>query len=615
MMFGISRATLMLCMMPVALTACAWAGNQLKIDRVNDLELQQVRDAMGGREVPAEKPAAQAEIPDFQDYTNTTASNLKAMPLVSVSINENVSVKDALYELAKQANFDIELDPRIQGGVIFSAKNRPFDQVMERISELAGLRYRMEDNMVRVELDTPYSKSYKIDYLTMSRQVTNSVNNNSSVQAQGDSGGTTGGSAFSMTGTADINFWKDLEDNMKQIMDSNSEKDFLKSADTPDVVVPTPMPAETPDAVAAAAPGAGAPPPPATPAPAAKATVDAPTTKPTYSINKQAGVISVFANDRVQRKIAEYLDVVRRSVTSQVLIEAKVIEVQLTDQYATGVNWQAVDLPGHIGLSMNNTGTTIPFAITAANINAGGLTVPNANGIGTTTSALIDSARGGIALSLDSNNLDGLIQAVSKFGVVHGLASPRLTVLNNQSAVLNVAKNVVYFEIDKTDAVLGENSQVVTPAKEEATQKTVPEGVMVNVTPSIDLATGETMLAVRPTITKVIEYAVDPTNDKNKIPVMAVQEFDSVIRLKSGDVAVLGGLLKDTAESVQGGIPGASEVPLIGGLFRNQTDTIKKTELIVLLRATILDAAGKSVSQADRDLYQVFIKDRRPFPM
>lgn len=652
------------------LMGCDLTQNQLKMDRSANLEFQDYRDSMSARELPVDPAAADnSDIPALQPYVAGVSDQLKAMPLVSISVNQTIPLRDALFELAKQADYDLELDPRITGSIIFTARNRPFDLVIDRIASIAGLRYKFEDDILRVEMDTPYSKTYKIDYLSFVRKNTGNISTNVGV-ASGESAVTSNsGSSFSITSEFESNFWGELETNLKQILDSNAAGNNMKTTSDPAIsvasanpqapVLPLPVP---PVDESALSDGAVAPAPTAAPAdvapqagdehssvinsnrsfgqeaPAdpAAAPVDmstnpqAPVVQPPSSvlqvnslpadaavdgaaaggaapagaqssmaINKQAGIITVFANERVQKQIEQYLDAVRKSTSSQVLIEARVLEVSLSDEFAAGINWQ------------NLEDAVRGFGI---NFNAG---LP----------ALDPASTNSIQLGWVGNNGDlGVVaQALSRFGTVHALASPRVTVLNNQSAVLSVAENQVYFDLDfeREDGEDGEPDTINV----ESEIRNVPEGVLINVLPSIDLDRQQISMQIRPTVTRITRFVNDPAaaiivagnpalaGVTSQIPVLNVQEIDSVVKMDSGKVIVMGGLIQDRAESVQEGVPVLSEAPLIGGLFRSQGDSIEKTELVIFLRATILTSTSDTVHNTDREMYKLFSQDRRPVKM
>ena len=148
---------------------------------------------------------------------------------------------------------------------------------------------------------------------------------------------------------------------------------------------------------------------------------------------------------------------------------------------------------------------------------------------------------------------------------------------------------------------------------------TVPEGVLINVMPSIDLIKNSIALQVRPTVTKITGFVEDPAVAfagggafSSEIPVVNVQEMDSIVKMNSGQMIVMGGLLQDSTRSGSDAVPLLGEVPVIGNLFRNQGDKVSKTELVIFLKATILDDPTESVHQTDKDLYRLFGQDRRP---
>ena len=587
------RAKLMLCLCTALsvglLTGCDLSRNYTKADRSGDMDVQDYRDALAQRLPEAEKDrAGDKGVPDLQPYIASPSASGKSMPLVSVTVNQDVPLRDVLYELAHQAEYDVELDPRIAGSIIFTARNRPLDEVVDRISEIAGLRYKFGDDMMRVELDTPYHETYKINYLAYVRTNESSVSNDISV-VSGEGADT--GSSFKATSKSEADFWGELESNLTQLIGGTEASTVLT---TPTLPV-TPVSGEAPPPLQ---PVVGSIPANIEPA-AGEPMTTPPETPARFSLNRQAGIVSVYGPQRLQKRIGTYLSDLKKSVTSQVLIEAKVLEVSLRDEFSAGIDWSTVGLFGGEGLLQLSSVE-------------GGL-----------VRGILDPATGPVTnfkFSQQGNDFTAVIDAVSRFGTVHALASPRLTVLNNQSAVLNVAQNEVYFEIDITTTTNDNVSQTTVDSQ----IRNVPEGVIINVQPSIDLDDAKISMAVRPTVTRITGFRNDPAVAfasanlpepiQSQIPVVNVQEFDSVIQMNSGQAIVMGGLIQDRTVSEQNGVPVLGEVPLVGALFRNQQDQIQKTELIVLLKATIVEG-GNAVHATDKDLYRGFSQDRRPFDL
>lgn len=603
----------------VALNGCDLTRNHLKMDRSGHMEVQDYRDALAPRIAEEEAKAAMMvddDIPDFQSYIAGPSESLKPMPLVSISVNQSVPLRDALFELAAQAGYDIQLDPRIRGSIIFTSRQRPFDEVIERICDIAGLRYKFEEESVRIEMDTPFHKTYKIDYLSFIRKNSSSVRNDVSV-VSGDGANT--GSRFEATNTSESDFWAELETNLTQILGVAQSNSVLATANDPTITAAPAAPVAPVEPIVTQGPDGETivqvTPPQATlnvqslPTNVSGGSNSATTAQAArpgqspdgsgFSVNRQAGMISINATERQHKKIEEYMTELRRSVTSQVLIEAKIMEVTLSDEYAVGINWNVLNnLIGEFNVGFSGAG-----ALARPNLPAVIAGDPN------------------FSLGYTGNDITAVIDAISRFGRVKALASPRLTVLNNQSAVLNVANNRVYFELDidvteatvNTPGTVSINSQI----------RNVPEGVLINVQPSIDLDSRTVSMSVRPTVTRIVDQVPDPgvayvsqglaQPIESNIPVVNIQEMDSVIRIPSGDALIMGGLMQDRSESTQNGVPVLSEIPLLGGAFRRQVDRVEKTELVIFLKATIID--GSNISNTDKDLYRRFSGDRRPIRM
>ncbi len=604
--------------MMAPLAGCDLAKNDLKIDRSADMEVQDYRDALAQR-LPdiKDKKADEAGIPELKPYMATPNDKLKPMPLVSVSVNQTVPLKDVLYEAAEQADYDIELDPRIKGSIIFTARNRPFDEVVDKIAESAGLRYKFSDDSVKVELDTPYHEVYKIGYLSYVRTNSSSISNDVAV-VSGEGADT--GSKFKAESKSEADFWGELDTNLTQIMGVNREAATMRTKKDPKITATTENPAPV-EPVLLTADGEIAQ--NANGAPAQQVQVAAPEAvlrveplpvddeedgqqnqngedpfAARYSINRQAGIVSVFASERQQKQVAKYLDMLKKAVSSQVLIEAKVLEVSLTDEFSAGIDWNAA-IGDRFITGVDTVGEVIAPALQP-------VSDPNLS----------------FLAAYSSGDFNATVEALQRFGTVHALASPRLTVLNNQSAVLNVARNQVYFELEVDTS----NTDNITTVDVDSNIRNVPEGVLINVQPSIDLDNETVAMSVRPTVTRIVDYVNDPgvafaVADANldepivsRVPVVNVQEFDSVIQMNNGEPIIMGGLIQDRSQSVQNAVPVLGEIPLVGGLFRNQTDKIQKTELVVLMKATIIEGTN-SITPTDKDLYRSFSQDRRPFDL
>lgn len=614
-------AALLLAAATFALSACDLATNYTKPDRAGDMQIQDFRDGLAerlpGDDESKDTKSSLAAIPELQPYVSSSTVKDAPMPLVSVSVNQSVPIRDVLFELAEQANYDLELDPNIRGSIIFTARNKPFDQVIERICGISGLRYKFEDSFLRVEVDSPYNKIYKIDFLSFIRSSGGTVGTSVSV-VSGDGADT--GSTYSSSTSSESDFWSELDANLTQILGGASSGILKTSKDprisaveqNPDVQAVAPAPAVKE--------GDGSQPtvevkPPEAVLKVESLPVDAAEEKAaaskdkgnsfTYTINKQAGIINVYAPERIQKLVENYLKILRKSISAQVLVEAKVFEVSLTDEYINGIDWQALKFPTAEG--------TIGFLTSEAILSKtlGELAVPDGD--------VANLAN--FTVGYAGNDVQAFVQAISGFGTVRALASPRLTVLNNQSAVLNVATNRVFFEVDLSRETDDDTGDVTLEVETDI--KSVPEGVLINVQPSINLDNNTISMAVRPTVTRIVRSVQDPSVQfvagnsgiVSEIPEVNIQEIDTVVQVRSGQPIVMGGLLQDNINATQNGVPVLGEIPVLGSAFRRQKDSLKKTELVIFLKATVVGAPADTIHNADRDLYKAFSGDRRPLQL
>lgn len=582
-------------LLTLSLVSCEATKNQLKIDRAADMDAQQYRDLLAPVPPP---PSQAAAAPEFQPVVATPEELRLPSPLVTVAVNQTVGLRDLLYQLAQQADVDLEMDPQIHGTLIFTAKDRPFDEVIQRISDMAGLRYKYQNNVLRVEIDRPYIKEYNVSFLSVERKGDTKI----SVTSSSSSG--------NVDNKMETDTWKDLHDGIEQVLAASDTYISLATLADPisTPVNPNPPPAPTAD------PNQPPPPPPTpgspqvSPMPAAAApqlNIQTPPAEPlvpnppaTFSISKETGTVSVFASDRQQKLVKKFLDEFRKRVNTQVLIEAKVLEVDLDDEFATGIDWKAFSLTGLV--------TAAPdFPLPA----------------------LPTPATGTFALTLNPRtNFQTAIHAIGRFGTVRALSSPRVTVMNNQPAVVNVARDNVYFNFTATVTPATTTGQQAT-ATINGTQKNAPEGVILTVVPMANPDTGEISMVVRPTVSKVVGHVTDPTISltlalngfnlpsgtslpDNQIPELSVQEIDSILHMQSGQMMALGGLMKDQNITQEDGVPLLKDVPMVGYLFKNHSDVMGKSELVLLLKATIV--SGSNVDDYDRKVYQVMGLDRHP---
>jgi len=529
-------------------------------------------------------------------------------PPVTLSVNETVPLKDVLLSLARQAGREIEIDPRIEGGIILAVRDRPFLKVVERIARLAGLRFSVEDGILRMELDEPYQRTYRLNFLDVERRFASSVSTSVNVFTEGGGGAGGGNGSTNTIDTRSTNdLWTDIETTLTQLLSTHAPERLCQRAridaggvqERADGEAVSPLadgPGDPPPAASssagplAAEPSAGPSAPPS--APADVVTVSAPTHR--FTLNRTAGLLNVHASSRQHAAIEEYLERLRGSLNSQVLIEAKILEVTLDDEFRTGINWRAV---------LGDVSAAAPL---------GGSLSPVAGPFDSLSRAAADV----FSVALEKDDLQGVLSLIERFGTTRTLSSPRVTVMQGHTAVLKVAENQVFFQltIEREKQEFGDD--LVTVSSEI---NTVPVGVVITVQPSIDLEKQAVSMTLRPTITRITDTIADPavaiaSNNtvQSLVPVVAVQEIDSVVKMGSGGTIVMGGLMQDDALRADEGVPGLSRVPLLGHLFKARDEVSSQRELVIFLRATIVADDTAAIGPKDRDLYGSFARDPRP---
>ena len=298
--------------------------------------------------------------------------------------------------------------------------------------------------------------------------------------------------------------------------------------------------------------------------------------------NPETGNISVRATQSQHARVREFLDRVLLSARRQVLIEATIVEVDLSSRFQQGIDWSLLRTAG----SSAGTGITLRPAGGSAGLLTGGLV---------SSIATLSLSRTGIFGG--NTDLTGMLSLLESFGTLRVLSSPKVSVLNNQSSVLKVVDNKVFFTITVTP---GTPASLGVPAGEAtytSTINTVPIGFLMTVVPQIS-ESNEVMLNLRPTISRITGYANDPNpvlaqnGLTNRIPEVQTREMESVLRVQSGDIAILGGLMQDSRNNNADEVPGLGRLGAFGNLFRYRDDSNTKSELVIFLRPRVLQDAS-----------------------
>jgi MSHA biogenesis protein MshL len=516
--------------------------------------------------IRAEEPRAEGAIPPPVQVTPVLPQPKPTVrpETYSVVVN-NVRAQELLFALARDARLNVDIHSDITGTVTLNAIDQTLPQLLTRIARQVDMRYEMDGQNLVVMRDTPFLRVYRVDYVNLARDA-RAVSNLSTQVSGAVTTGTQAGAQNNTTAVVNSvsanKFWDTLVANIKEILQET------------DKVLPAGAGAQAASTTAPAPPGAApgsVPPPP--PAPAA-------TFREAASViaNPETGILNIRATSRQHEKVQEFLDQVMTSAKRQVLIEATVAEVQLNNEYQRGIDWQRLRTnatsAGVPSFGVGNSG--MEFAQSSAGTPAN-----------ITTNAFVF---GGAITSL---NFAFALKLLESFGDVRVLSSPKISVLNNQTAVLKVVDNLVYFTI-QAQTTQNQTSSLTTFT---TTLNSVPVGFIMSLVPQISDADA-VVLNMRPTISRKIGDVADPNPSLKQagvvslIPVIQTREMESVLRVQSGQVAVLGGLMQDALSRVEDTIPGVREIPGLGQLLEQRKDLNQKTELVIFLRPVVIRDAS-----------------------
>ncbi|SDH85274.1 type II secretion system protein GspD [Propionivibrio dicarboxylicus] len=551
---------------------------------------------------PERRPARTSTQPVvLQDAPSSIPAHTERAETYSIVVN-NISAQDLLFSLARDAKINIDIHPGLSGTVTLHAIDQTLPQLLKRISRQIDMRYELDGITLTVMPDTPFLKTYKVDHVNMTRDTAGTVAVTTQV-ASGTTAASAGNLSVPVAGNlagannsitrvenkAQNHFWDTITRNIREIL---HETDKILPEGSSETVVEqasaqttsgtgTPPPANT-GRRGAPVPSLASSPNPAAMQNNGTTVVRRTTFREAASViaHPESGILSVRATAHQHEKIQDFLDKVTRSSHRQVLIEAMVTEVRLSRDHQQGIDWSAVTL-GRSGFSV-------------AQKASGTITTPPSS-----------------LLQLSYNNLQSRVGAIRAaitllegFGTVKVLSSPKLSVMNNQTAVIKVVDNNVYFTL-KADTTANTNTTTTTFT---TTLQSVPVGFVMNVTPQIS-DTDSVMLNIRPSISSVVDYVTDPNPSlanpcgfgttgcaippiESRIPVVRTREMESMLRIDDGNIAVMGGLIEDRIENIDNTIPGLSRLPVIGELFKQRRDQSIKTELVIFLRPTILRDAS-----------------------
>lgn len=464
---------------------------------------------------------------------------------------QNIDAASFFANLVKDTPYSVAVHPEVIGSISLDLKQVPLEQVFSLVSDLYGFQIERKQSIFRIFPSGMRTETFNVNYLLMQRDGTtqtsiisggvsqNSQNNNQNqgnnsggqMGGQGNQGGF-GGSQNNQQSTngtmistrTETNFWKDLEVSLKTMIGTDKGRAVF--------------------------------------------------------VTPQAGLVTVRALPEEIRSIRDFLDISETNLQRQVVLEARILEVELKDEYQQGINW---------GTIAKTIGTTaFGFSTTAGNF--GNQITPSLGGV--------------TSLSFVNQDFSGVLSLLETQGDVQVLSSPRVTATNNQKAVIKVG-NDEYFVTD----VSSQNTITSTTTSVVPDIELTPffSGIALDVTPQID-ENHSILLHVHPSVIETQEQEKIVTlNEENIVLPLAqstIRESDTIIKAMSGEIVVIGGLMQSITEDLYSQTPILGDLPFIGNLFRNKSQREVKKELIILIKPTIVES-GTWHQQMKRSQHQM----------
>ncbi|MDD2933944.1 MAG: pilus (MSHA type) biogenesis protein MshL [Methylotenera sp.] len=515
-------------------------------------------------------------------------------PVYSIVVYDT-PVKEVLFAIARDSKLNVDIHPSIQGRVTLNAVDQTLPAILERLSKQVDLTYKVQGNVLTIAPDQPVLRTYKVDYVNMSRDASGFIGADGQISSTGQSSGS-GGTTSSTSGTGANNssrttvssksenhFWKTLEKNISDLLAETDKEIIISRIDADKTSANTGIQGKSASANAQnnSANTNGQ-------VDSQKALTEYKTLFAANVIsNPEAGIISVRGTNKQHERVQEFLDKVLTSAKRQVLIEATIVEVRLSDNFQSGIDWS------RLNNSASNSGFIFRQQLgPQVNVGPTGALTTTANALGSV------AANGGFIAGYVNplsriGSIAASINLLEQFGDTKVLSSPKLMVLNNQTAVLKVVDNLVYFTVQSQQSQGSVGGGILSTVT--TTPNIVPVGVVMSVTPQInDLS--NVNINVRPTVSRVLGYKRDPNpnliNIESLVPEIQVREMESMLQINSGKIAVLGGLMQDEISNNSDRVPGLSKVPVIGKAFTSKNDATRKTELVIFLRPTVITNAS-----------------------
>lgn len=513
------------------LAACAHQPQRQPVDAQQALQ-QRASDRVGVERPPLPE-SVRASLRSQNNQVREAGEQLLAEPRFSIAAND-VPAAQFFAGLTTDSPYNIVVHPEVSGTITVNLKDVTLTETLDVISDIYGYQVRKERNMIRVFPAGLRSETIALDYLALRRMGLSQTSVSSGGVKENDRnsgsnnqyGGNTNNNLLGNQGGANNNPLSQSLNGMQtngSSISSSSETDWWSEL----------------QGIIEGIIGSGD----------GRRVVVAP----------QAGLVTVTALPSELRAAREFLESAQRRLQRQVILEARIVEVALNDDYQQGINWNDIFKAG------NSAGT-----------------------ISMSGSGVVGSGLGGVfGMTLNVGEFTGALNLLQTQGNVQVLSNPRVSAANNQKAVIKIGEDEYFVTNVSTTTVTG----TATTSTPNIELTPFFSGISLDITPQIS-EDGEVILHVHPSVVETTEQekVVKLNNDTFVLPLAQsnIRESDTIVKARNGEIVVLGGLMQTSYTDTEAKAPLLGDIPVVGNLFKNKRRVEQKKELVILIRPTVV---------------------------
>lgn len=523
----LSSRALALLVLGLTLSAC-----QSDPYKWSDTSARVIERDLGTLQQPTNTDTPPTEPKQVSPATPSGGASHNAEPRFDLAVN-NAPANQVFMGLVENTPYGMVVHPEVTGTLSLNLKNVTVDEAMLAIRRVYGFEFTREGSRYYVHgRGGLQSRIFPVNYLNLTRRGKSDTRVTSGELTHSTSSGSSGGSnservsSIRVETDSQADFWKELKESLTTLIGTEAGRQLV--------------------------------------------------------VNPQASTVIVRAMPDELRLIEEYLVVTQLTLNRQVILEAKIVEVELSDGFQTGINWARTQ--GNSTFSQTGGGPIFNGSGLSDTVGSGG------NLLGSLPNGLATSAFGGVfSVATNAGNFSAFLELLKTQGSVHVLSSPRVSTVNNQKAVIKVGGDE-FFITGVTNTPISNGTATLQSTEVKLTP--FFSGIALDVTPQID-DNANIILHIHPSVSEVSQrdksYTINGFTSTLPLAASTIRESDNVVRAASGQIIVIGGLMKEGTIESDAGIPFLSDLPLLGNLFKHKRITRVKKELVIMLKPTIVE--------------------------